>query len=348
MVQVRVFDANGELVGPVPSAKVVKTDDQWKKQLTEEQYAITRRAGTERAFCGTLLDNKREGVYSCVCCGLPLFSSTAKFHSGTGWPSFFQPVAKENVAEKRDRSHGMLRTEINCARCDAHLGHVFDDGPRPTGLRYCLNSESLDFTDLAAVKKLADPAAKAAVTEKRATAVFAGGCFWCVEAVFEEIDGVHDAISGYAGGTKETANYKAVCSGTTGHAEAVQIVYDPAKISYEDLLKVHFATHDPTTLNRQGADKGTQYRSAIFYANDQEKELAEAFLKDLSDAKVFQSRIVTTLEALKEFFPAESYHQNYVCTNPGQDYVRAVALPKVEKVREKFKDKLKTSSPLDR
>ncbi len=348
MVEVRVFNALGELVGPVPSAKVKKTDAEWRKQLTEEQYRIARGAGTEQAFCGTLLDNKREGVYACVCCRLPLFSSAAKFHSGTGWPSFFKPIGTENVAEKSDRGHGMVRTEINCARCDAHLGHVFADGPRPTGLRYCLNSESLTFTDLADVKKLADPAAAGAVTEKRAAVVFAGGCFWCVEAVFEELDGVYDAISGYAGGTKETANYKAVCSGTTGHAEAVQIVYDPAKITYEDLLQVHFATHDPTTLNRQGADEGTQYRSAIFYANEQEKELAQAFLADLTEAKVFKHPIVTTLEPLKEFFPAESYHQNYVCLNPGQSYVRSVALPKVQKVREKFKDRLKAPSPEDR
>ncbi len=344
MVSVSVFNAAGELVGPVPSPKVKKTDEEWRGLLTEDQYRITRRAGTEQAFCGTLLDNKREGVYACVCCKLPLFSSSAKFHSGTGWPSFFQPIAKGNVAEKVDRSHGMVRTEINCARCDAHLGHVFDDGPRPTGLRFCLNSESLTFTDLADVKKLADPAAKEA--NKRATAVFAGGCFWCVEAVFEELDGVYDAVSGYAGGSKETANYKAVCSGTTGHAEAVQIIYDPAKISYEDLLTVHFATHDPTTLNRQGPDEGTQYRSAIFFANEEEKALAEAFLEDLADEKVFDRPVVTTLEPLKEFFPAESYHQNYVCTNPNEAYVRSAALPKVKKVREKFKDKLKPTSPL--
>lgn len=187
-----------------------------------------------------------------------------------------------------------------------------------------------------------------AMTDKPKTekATFGGGCFWCVEAVFEELDGVLEATSGYAGGTKETANYKAVCTGTTGHAEAVQITYDPARISYVDLLKVHFATHDPTTLNRQGNDEGPQYRSAIFFGNDEEKELAEAFLADLADAKAYKSPVVTTLEPLKEFFPAEAYHQNYVCTNPGQPYVRAVALPKVEKVRQKFKDRLKETSPL--
>jgi peptide methionine sulfoxide reductase msrA/msrB len=349
MVSVRVFNARGELVGPVRSPKVARTEAEWRELLTDEQFRITRGAGTERPFCGTLLDNKREGVYACVCCGLPLFSSAAKFNSGTGWPSFFQPIGKENVAERADRSHGMVRTEINCARCDAHLGHVFDDGPRPTGLRYCLNSESLAFTDLDDVKKLADPAAAgAAEPGRRATAVLAGGCFWCVEAVFEELDGVIEATSGYAGGSKETANYKAVCTGTTGHAEAVRITYDPSRISYVDLLKVHFATHDPTTLDRQGNDVGTQYRSAIFFGNDEERELAEAFLADIADAKVYKSPVVTTLEPLTEFHEAEAYHQNYVCANPGQGYVRAVALPKVEKVRQKFKDKLKETSPLGR
>lgn len=128
--------------------KVVKSDAEWRKMLTPEQYHIAREQGTERPFCGLLNDEKRPGTYSCICCGLPLFSSNAKFHSGTGWPSFFQPVRKEHISEIVDKSWGMVRTEINCARCDAHLGHVFDDGPRPTGLRYCLNSESLFFTEV--------------------------------------------------------------------------------------------------------------------------------------------------------------------------------------------------------
>jgi methionine-R-sulfoxide reductase len=162
MVQVRVFDRDGQLVGPVESPKLVFSDMEWQKRLSREQFEVLRAKGTERAFCGTLLDNKQRGVYTCVGCGLPLFSSDAKFNSGTGWPSFFQPIAKENVTEHRDYDHGMVRTEILCARCDGHLGHVFDDGPRPTGLRFCLNSESLSFTPSENVATLADPSADAA------------------------------------------------------------------------------------------------------------------------------------------------------------------------------------------
>ncbi len=335
LVPVRVFNPAGVLVGPVEMPRVVKTDAEWKATLSPEQYKILRHAGTEAPFCGTLLDNKKQGVYTCAGCGLPMFSSDAKFNSGTGWPSFFQPVAKENILEKKDVSYGMVRVEIVCARCEGHLGHVFPDGPEPTGMRYCLNSESLNFTESEKVATLAE------VNQ----AVFAGGCFWCVEAVFEELKGVYGVESGYTGGKGKTT-YKEVTTGTTGHAEAVRVTYDPRQISYEELLKVHFATHDPTTLNRQGADVGTQYRSAIFYRDDKEKALAEAFIEDVTEQKVFRNPVVTTLEPLGEFQIAEEYHQNYVCNNPGNGYVRSVALPKVDKVREKFADKVKeTAAP---
>ncbi len=158
-VSVKVFNREGTLVGPLLVSRVEKTDEEWQKLLTPQQFAVARAHGTERPFCGTLLDNKRAGVYSCVCCGLPLFSSNAKFESGTGWPSFFQPIADENVTEKSDTSYGMRRVEILCARCDCHLGHVFPDGPAPTRQRHCVNSESLTFTDADKVSTLADPAA---------------------------------------------------------------------------------------------------------------------------------------------------------------------------------------------
>ncbi len=158
-VNVKVFNAAGQLVGPISMPKVIKTNEQWQAQLTPEQFRIARNQGTEPPFCGNLLDNHQIGVYTCICCGLPLFSSDSKFNSRTGWPSFFQPVAQENVLEHPDDTYGMRRIEILCARCDCHLGHVFPDGPRPTGLRFCVNSASLSFIPSTNLASLADPAA---------------------------------------------------------------------------------------------------------------------------------------------------------------------------------------------
>ncbi len=340
------FNRQGELVGPVESAKLVLSDAEWRKRLSPKQFDILRAKDTERPFCGTLLDNKQAGVYTCAGCGLPLFSSDAKFHSGTGWPSFFQPISAENIHEHGDGSHGMVRDEIVCARCDGHLGHVFDDGPRPTGLRYCLNSESLNFTPSEQVATLADPAAGANADQKQpeiekpgvgktATAVFAGGCFWCTEAAFEQLAGVSDVTNGYTGGPQETADYESVCTGRTGHAEAIRISYDPKQISYEQLLDVFFDAHDPTTLNRQGNDVGTQYRSAIFYADENQREMAEAKIRQLTEAEKFIRPIVTKLEPLGTFYSAEQYHQDYAQRNPHEPYVQFHSLPKACAVREK-------------
>lgn len=176
----------------------------------------------------------------------------------------------------------------------------------------------------------------------RALAVLAGGCFWCTEAVYLELEGVLGVMSGYSGGSAETADYKSVCTGRTEHAEVIQIEYDPAHLTFGALLKIFFAVaHDPTQLDRQGNDVGPQYRSAIFYANDDQKRIAEAYIRQLDEAQVFSSKIVTRLEPLEDFFEAEAYHQNYAALNPGQGYIQGVALPKVEKLRQYFGEQLK-------
>jgi len=193
------------------------------------------------------------------------------------------------------------------------------------------------------IPQFPDPAADAPLAPSKTTqaAVFAGGCFWCVEAVFRELRGVQSVRSGYVGGTAATANYKAVCGGQTDHAEAIEIVYDSSQVTYGQLLKIHFSVaHDPTTLNQQGNDIGRQYRSVVYYMDEEQKRVAEGYIQQLNKAGVFTSPIVTTVEPLKEFFEAEAYHQNYAALNPNQPYIAYVAAPKVEKLRESFPEKL--------
>ncbi len=180
------------------------------------------------------------------------------------------------------------------------------------------------------------PSAASASAAGRATAVLAGGCFWCTEAAFEQLTGVLDVESGYAGGASKTANYQSVCGGDTGHAEAIRITYDPQQIDFARLLDVFFDAHDPTQLNRQGADVGSQYRSAIFYSSDAERQIAENKIRELNAAGVFPRAIVTTLEPLEQFFTAEAYHQDYARKHPGEPYIQFHALPQACKVREKY------------
>ncbi|WP_029922241.1 peptide-methionine (S)-S-oxide reductase MsrA [Nevskia soli] len=195
-------------------------------------------------------------------------------------------------------------------------------------------------------KNFPDPAYDAPLQAApgRELAVLAGGCFWCVEAVYRDLEGVLEVVSGYSGGSEETADYKSVCTGSTEHAEVIQIAYDPSRLSFGKLLKIFFSVaHDPTQLNRQGNDVGTQYRSAVFYANDEQRLVTERYIRQLDAAEVFGRPIVTRLEPLEQFFEAEAYHQNYAELHPDQPYIAAVALPKVEKLRQYFGDSLKKS-----
>jgi peptide methionine sulfoxide reductase msrA/msrB len=264
--------------------------------------SVIQDKGTEKPFSGEYDAFEDKGTYLCRQCGLALFRSSTKFHSGCGWPSFDEEIA-DAVTRKPDADG--FRTEILCRRCNAHLGHVFA-GEKFTdkNTRHCVNSLSLDFVADQTVKD----------TEE---AIYAAGCFWGVEYYFKKLPGVLKTEVGYTGGNTRNPSYEEVCAHTTGHYEALRVIYDPQKINYQQLTQYFFEIHDPTQHNGQGPDIGEQYLSVIFYYNDEQKKIAQQLIAQLQHAKL---NIATQLKPVTTFWRAETYHQDYYAKNRKEPY----------------------------
>jgi peptide methionine sulfoxide reductase msrA/msrB len=290
-------------VGCAQNTKDQGTMSLGTQKLTDEEARVILHKGTERRFTGKYYDFFDKGIYTCKNCGAPLYTSNDKFKSECGWPSFDDEI--EGAVKRIPDADGM-RTEIVCNKCDGHLGHVFmGEELTPKNTRHCVNSVSLNFIPAGTTMAVPD------------TAIVAGGCFWGVQYYMEQAAGVISSEVGYIDGKGDNPTYRDVCSHTTGYAEAVRIIFDPQKTTYEAIAKLFFEIHDPTEMNRQGPDVGDQYRSAIFYLNPEQKMTDEKLVKLLEDKGL---KIATQIVPASHFWRAEEYHQDYYAKKNGSPY----------------------------
>jgi len=306
----------------------------WRDKVSPEAWHVLFEEGTERAFTSPLNDEHGDGTFVCAACYLPLFSSRGKFDSGTGWPSFFEPIAGR-LDFREDRSLGVSRTEYHCRRCGGHMGHVFDDGPAPTGQRWCNNGVSLRFVPAGDLLPELRPAEAGRPVTARAprskhpgmatlpadrpnqeVAILAGGCFWCMELPFEQLPGVYDVVSGYTGGHVDDPTYEMTNTHTTGHVEAIWVAFDSTAVGYADILEIYWRNVDPTRADGQFCDRGDTYVSAIFHGTAQQESLAIASREWAATQLRVPGPIVTSIRPAATFWPAEEYHQDYHRKNP--------------------------------